>query len=436
MLALIDGNNFYASCERVFQPELRGKALVVLSNNDGCIIARSDEAKALGIKMGQPLHEISPSLRKRIILRSANFTLYGDMSARVLSILRQNIPRVEPYSIDECFLDVRGIPDRHAFLSDLSLKVHRYTGIPNCIGVGSNKTLAKLGNHIAKSATRKPGSYPADLAGVADLGALSEEELDFLLQATAVKDVWGVGGRYAQRLKSASIHTAMDLKRASTAWVKQEFGVVLARTQKELHGIACQDLIEVEPDRQQIMVSRSFGALVEDHAQVHEALATFAIRACEKLRQRGLSAAAVSVFVNTNWLKPDVPQHHPQRTMSLPYPSADTRVILAALEHMKKTLLRTGFAYKKAGVALLDLGRSSQAPSQGQLFIEEDPPSPSLESQELMAVIDAIGSRFGKGKIGFGASGWRSNAQWSMKQQHLSGRFSTSWGELPEVLCW
>lgn len=428
MLALIDCNNFYASCERVFQPALRRKPLIVLSNNDGCAIARSDEAKALGIKMSEPLHKIPPHIRKQLAVRSANFALYGNLSARVLAILREAVPRVEAYSIDESFLDLRGIPDRLALMRTLSARVLRWTGIPNCIGIGPTKTLAKLANHVAKSAQRKPGSYPAKFAVVADLGSLTPQELDGVMAATPVEEIWGVGRRWAARLNALGITTALELRQAPTSEIMRHFGVVLTRTQQELAGIPCLELEEVEPDRQQIMVSRSFGAKITDHEQVHHALATFAQRACEKLRQRQLTTAAIGMFANTDWFDSGVPQHHPQRTISLPAPTTDTRIVLEALRCMQQKFLKQGHAYKKAGVWLMDLARAEHV--QTDLF------GPAMVGNErLMAAMDAINQRFGSGTVGLAATGWQQRPQWSMRQGNLSQRYCTRWSELPVAKC-
>lgn len=428
MLALIDGNNFYASCERIFQPQLRGRPLIVLSNNDGCAIARSDEAKALGVKMGQPLHQIAPAIRRQLAIRSANFTLYGDISARVLSILRDAIPRVEPYSIDESFLDLQDIPNRTVLCRELSERVQRWTGIPNCIGIGPTKTLAKLANHVAKEALRKPGSYALELGGMTDLGALAPKALSAILAATPVQQVWGVGRRYAARLEKLGISTALQLRDAPAAQIARHFGVVLSRTQQELAGVPCIDLQEVEPDRQQIMVSRSFGERVTEHHAVHEALASFALRACEKLRQRALVAAAVGMFASTNWFDKTEPQHHPQRTCPLPAPTADTRIVLQTLQRMQTGFLQRGMVYKKAGVWLMDLARPQNL--QADLFN-----APTIGNDRLMAAVDAINQRFGTGTIGLGASGWRTRPKWGMRQQRLSQRFTTCWGELAVVEC-
>jgi len=288
MFGLVDGNNFYASCERVFQPALRGVPLVVLSNNDGCAIARSAEAKALGIKMGQPAHELKHMVRRHgLQMRSANFGLYGDMSARVVSILREAAPRVEVYSIDESFIDLTGVPRREAFAQGLRTRVHSWTGIPNCIGIGPTKTLAKLANKAAKTGT-----------GVVDLGERAAR--DALLPKFPLEDLWGVGRRLAPKLLAMGVRTAADLRDAPADDILAKFGVTLARTQRELQGHPCMSLEEVEPDRQQIMVSRSFAERVEDHNAVAQALATFTVRACEKLRARGLVTAGVWVFAHSD----------------------------------------------------------------------------------------------------------------------------------------
>ena len=247
MFALIDGNNFYASCERVFQPELRNRPVVVLSNNDGCCIARSAEAKALGVRMGQPIHEVPGETRRQLVIRSANFGLYGDLSARVVAILRDAAPRVEVYSIDESFLDLRGIRDREAFAFDLRERVRRWTGIPNCIGIGPTKTLAKLANKVAKRG-----------AGVVDL--TDPAVRDLALRNFPVGDLWGVGHKTEAKLTERGVMTAADLRGSPYDDILAMFGVTLARTVRELQGHSCIELEDVQPDRKQIIVSRSFGA--------------------------------------------------------------------------------------------------------------------------------------------------------------------------------
>ena len=429
MFALIDGNNFYVSCEQVFQPALRGKPVVVLSNNDGCAIARSQEAKALGVAMGQPIHKVPGDVRRQLNIRSANFTLYGDMSARVQTILRAEVPALEAYSIDECFLDLEGITDPRPFAWHLSRRIERWTGIPNCIGIGPTKTLAKLGNHIAKDAARKPGSYPKELARVSDLGALPSSTMDELLAATPVREIWGVGSRWARKLQDQDITTALQLRDAPPAQIQSRFGITLARTQRELAGIACQDLELAEPDRRQIMVSRSFGRRVHSHEEVREALASFALRACEKLRQRGLQAAAVGIFAYTDQFAGNaVRQHYPQRMINLPWPTMDSRMVLRAVDVMLQGFLQPGCQYKKAGAWLMDLSREEV--QQGDLF-----DSHLADNPLLMRAMDAINRRFGRGTIGLGASGWRKRPQWAMRQEHLSPCYTTSLVGLPVAWC-
>jgi DNA polymerase V len=428
MFALIDGNNFYASCERLFQPELRGRPLVVLSNNDGCAIARSEEAKALGITMGHPIHKVPPQIRRKLAVRSANFGLYGDISARIGTILRAAVPRVEVYSIDECFLDLTGIRNRRELALDLHHRVHRWTGIPNCVGIGPTKTLAKLANHVAKDAARKPGSYPAELAAVCDLGALSPSEMDGILRATPVGELWGVGHRWAARLQARGVTTAAELRDAPSDDLLAEFGVVMARTQREVQGHSCMELAEVEPDRQQIMVSRSFGGPVTDAGELGEALATFAVRASEKLRQRGLTTSAIGVFAQTNAFKPGAAQHNPSRSTPLPAATSDTRVILQVVRSLSAGMMRKGYAYTKAGICLMDIARPEQL--QADLF------SPArVGDDKLMATLDAINRRFGRNVAGLGASGWQRKAQWHSRQESLSGRFTTSLSDLPRATC-
>lgn len=415
MFALVDGNNFYVSCERVFDYSLRGKPVVVLSNNDGCAIARSAEAKALGIRMGHPLHLISEEIRQRLAVRSANFTLYGSISNRVVSILRAAVPRVEVYSIDESFVDLSGIRDRTGFAHTVRERIHRWTGIPNCIGIGPTKTLAKMANKIAKTG--------AGVVDVSNADARAEA-----IDAFPIEDLWGVGRRWAVRLHARGIRTAADLRDAAPADILGEFGKTLARTQRELQGFPCLGLEEFEPDRQQILVSRSFGARVTDHDAVAQAMATFAIRACEKLRRRGLVAAGVWAFAGTDAFRPDLPQHHPSRTMAMSTATADTRIVLAMVSQLLQGMLRKGYGYKRAGVALLDLARPEDLPP--RLF---EPAT--VGNDRLMATLDRINLRFGRGTAGLGASGWDAKPQWRMRQASLSPCYTTSAQDLPRAIC-
>lgn len=416
MFALVDGNNFYASCERIFQPRLRGVPLVVLSNNDGCAIARSAEAKALGIKMGQPAHELKQLVRNHgLQMRSANFALYGDISARVVTILRDEAPRVEVYSIDESFLDLTGIRDREAFAQRLRSKVHRWTGIPNCIGIGPTKTLAKAANKAAKSG-----------AGVIDLSDAGRRAA--VLARFPITDLWGVGSKWGARLASIGITTAAQLRDAPADLILGEFGVTLARTQRELQGHPCIELEEVAPDKQQIMVSRSFADRVDDHDAVAQALATFAERAAEKLRRAGLVAGGVWIFAHTDPFRAELPQHHANRSVSLPAATSDTRAILSVVARLLRGALRHGVGYKKAGVALLDLGRPDER--QGDLFTPAVVGNP-----KLMAALDGINQKFGRGSAGLGATGWQERPAWGMRQKMLSPHYTTRASDLPLLDC-
>jgi DNA polymerase V len=416
VFALVDGNNFYASCEQVFQPRLRERPLVVLSNNDGCAIARCAKAKALGIAMGQPAHQMGEYIQRfGLQMRSANFGLYGDMSARVVSTLREFVPRLEVYSIDESFLDLSGVRDRLSLGLDIRYAVRQYTGIACCVGIGPTKTLAKLANKRAKKG-----------AGVIDLSNMADR--DAALADFPIEDIWGVGRRWATKLHAMGIHTAAQLRDASPEDLLTGFGVVMARTQRELQGRPCIGLEEQEPDRKQILVSRSFGARVERHSEVLEAAATFAVRACEKLRKRGLVASGVWLFAHTDPFRPELLQHHPTRALTLPQATCDTRLILEAIRHLSSGFLRRGYGYKKCGVALLDLSRPENL--QADMF-----QSATTGNEQLMATLDQINRKFGRGKAGFAASGWQKAPSWGMRQKNISPHFTTRWNELPLASC-
>lgn len=413
MFGLVDGNNFYASCERVFQPALLGKPVVVLSNNDGCAIARSNEAKALGVKMGQPIHEVPADIRRQLIVRSANFGLYGDISGRIVSILRDLFPSVEVYSIDESFVSFDGIKDRHAAALEARNRTLRWTGIPCCVGIGSTKTLAKASNKLAKKTPH---------------GVIEMVDPWSQLAAYEIEDVWGVGRRWGARLGAEGVLTATDLMRVDPETLRARYGVTLARTQAELLGMPCSDLIETEPDRQQIVCSRSFGREVLTLDEVSQAVATFAIRACEKLRARHLQASGVWVWLNTNPFKEGAKQYHPSKAFSLIAPSSDTREVLAVAQALTRAMYRKGYGYKKAGVGLLDLTHGDT--HQGDLFAQID-----HRSAKLMEAMDAANRKFGRGTVSMASAVWRQNAkpQWTMRQQNLSPAYTSRWDQLLRV---
>jgi len=416
MLGLVDGNNFYVSVERVFDPSLRRQPVCVLSNNDGCVIARSEETKALGVKMGQPIHQVPPSIRRVLKIRSANFALYGDLSGRIVSILRDLFLRVEVYSIDESFVSFEGIPDQdhEAAAIEARARILQWVGIPCCIGIGPTKTLAKLGNKLAKKTVRGVITATPELAALATF---------------PLEEIWGIGRRWAAHLGADGMLSAADFIAADPETLRARYGVVLARTQRELQGFACTDLEDDEPDRQQIVVSRSFGAEVTELDDVQQAAATFAVRAAEKLRARALQASGFWVWVNTNPFKPDAPQYHPSRAGGFAVPTADTRTILQAVRAAITTMHRRGYRYKKAGVGLLDLTPATVL--QGDLFSGLDP-----RSRRLMEALDIVNQRFGRGAVGFAASAWRprhgqpQQPPWAMNQKTLSPAYTTRWDQL------
>lgn len=414
MIGLVDANNFYVSCERVFDARLRDRPVLVLSNNDGCAIARSNEAKALGVRMGQPIHEVPSEVRRQLIVRSANFALYGDLSGRVVSILRDLFPVVEVYSCDESFVDCRGLPDPEAAGREARARILQWVGIPCCVGLSGTKGLAKAANKMAK---KTPG-------GVVRIDDPVEQLRDF-----PVEDVWGVGRRWAARLGADGILTAGQLMAADPETLRARYGVVLARTQRELQGIACQDLDTVEPDRKQIVVSRSFGSEVESADDLVQAVSTFATRACEKLRQRSLKASGVWVWMHTNPFRAGAPQYHPSRAVPLVQATADTREVLAMAQAMVRSMYRPGYRYKKAGIGLLDLAPADL--HQGDLFSGVDP-----RAAKLMSVLDEANRRFGRGSMTFASAGRRQGREvpvWAMRQKNLSQAYTTRWDQLLKV---
>jgi DNA polymerase V len=387
---------------------------VVLSNNDGCCIARSAEAKALGVKMAQPIHEVPSEVRRQLIIRSANFGLYGDVSGRIVSILRDLFPRVEVYSIDESFITFERIQDRARAAREARDRILKWTGIPCCVGIGPTKTLAKAGNKLAKKTK----------GGVVDLTGTSFRAEQ--LARYNVEDLWGVGHRWAAKLGAQGILTARNIIDADTETLRARFGVVLARTQRELQGISCNDIEEVEPDRQQIVCSRSFGREVTELDDVSQAVATFAIRACEKLRARSLQAGGVWVWLNTNPFKAGAAQYHPSKALTLIAPTTDTREVMCVVQALVRAMFRKGYRYKKGGMGLLDLTHGSI--HQGDLFAGIDP-----RAAKLMEVLDATNRKFGRGTMGFAASGWKQKAQWGMKQESLSPAYTSRWDQLLRV---
>lgn len=422
--ALVDVNNFYISCERVFQPKLRTVPMVVLSNNDGCAVARSNEVKALGVKMGAPWFKMKDLARQHgIIAFSSNYTLYGDMSNRVVSILRDFSPDMEVYSIDESFLRVERVAHLHggviAMGQQIRGRIKQWTGLPVCVGSGPTKTLAKLANHMAK---KKP-----EFNGVCDLHALSRIERRQWMAQIEVGEVWGVGRRIAHRLGDMGIHTVLDLRNTSPKAIRSHFGVVMERTCEELRGVPCMELEDVVPNKQQIMSSRSFGIPIESIEELSAAVSTYVARAAEKLRHQGSVCAAVYVFVLTNRFKETEPQYGAGLTVPLIDPSDDTRTLTHAALHGLKTIYKKGYRYKKAGITLTLL--SDKLIQQGTLF---DQPENKARSARLMAAIDAANKAFGPNTLRSAATGI-SQQRWKGRSNNCTPHYTTRWEDLPEV---
>ena len=416
--ALVDCNNFYASCERLFRPNLKNQPVVVLSNNDGCVIARSQEAKAVGIAMGAPLFKIRTLVEEHgVAVCSSNYALYGDISERVMTMLGSNAPSHEVYSIDECFLDLDnlGVPDLTAWCSSLRQRTYQWTGIPVSIGIGGTKTLAKLANRLAKKS--------AKAGGVIDL-AHHPEWIDTALRKTPIGDVWGVGRRWSQMLEERGMVTAHDFAHAQDGWIRQKMGVVGLRTAHELRGYICHALEDQPQPKQTTCCSRSFGATITDKSQVHDAVMQFAERAAEKVRSADQVAGAMQIFIRTDPFNPNAAQKSLSGSVSFAQPTSDARTITGAATRILERIWREGFTWKKAGILLLDLSAKGAAPSSLLDVVA------NLDDG-LMTAMDQINAKFGRGSIKLGLAG--KDQDWRMRRENLSPSFTTKWADLVSV---
>ncbi len=417
VFALVDCNNFYASCERVFNPKLNGKPIVVLSNNDGCVVARSNEAEALGIGMGVPEFQIRSVLRThRVQVFSSNYTLYGDLSQRVMETLEQFSPHIEVYSIDEAFLSLLGFARRDLteYGRQIRRTVKQWTGIPVSVGMAETKTLAKIANRIAK---RNP-----DMGGVCDLLACPDREA--LLEGVAVEDVWGIGPNYARLLNQHGLTTALQLRQADDQWIRKHLGIVGVRLVYELRGHSCLDLDECPAPKQGITCSRAFGRSVCTLADMEEAVSSYVSRAAEKLRGEGLAATVLTVFLMTNAFT-DEPQYRNSVTCSLPVGTDTTSELIRVALKGLRSIYRDGYRYKKAGVMCTALVSASQV--QPDLFDHQDRP----RSKRLMAALDAVNDRWGAGTLEYASSGLTKT--WKTQFHRRSLAYTTDWNELPFV---
>lgn len=418
MFALVDCNNFYASCEKLFRPDLKHTPVVVLSNNDGCIVARSKEAKALGIKMGLPYFKMAPELRRLgVKVFSSNYALYGDISDRVMQTLESMVPSVEIYSIDEAFLDLSGF-DSAMPLFDLGNavreRVAQDVGIQVCVGIAPTKTLAKLANHAAKK-------YPAT-GGVVDLR--DPERQKRLLKLVPVEDVWGVGRKLSARLNAMGVETALDLANQNPKHIRQRFSVVLERTVNELNGIACLDLETLTPPRKQIVCSRSFGEKIRDHQSMREAVSSYVVRGAEKLRGERQTARLLTVFLRTSQFLEHEPQYRASKSHTFSVPTSDTRELLNVSSQLLRVVWRDGYRFAKAGILLSDF--YPEGTFQPELF--DTPTKPS--DPRLMSVVDTV-NRHNRGGVFFASQGIART--WSLKRDYLSPMYTTGWRDIPVV---
>ncbi len=418
MFALCDVNSFYASCETVFRPDLWGKPVVVLSNNDGCVIARSAEAKALGVKMGEPYFKHKDLFRRcGVVCFSSNYELYADMSQRVMSTLEELSPRVEIYSIDEAFCDLTGVRNCRNLIDfgrEIRQTILQRTHLTVGVGIAQTKTLAKLANHAAKKWQWQTG-------GVVDLS--NQERQRKLMAALSVDEVWGVGRRISKKLEAMGIKTVLDLADTDIRFIRKHFNVVLERTVRELRGESCLELEEFAPAKQEIVCSRSFGERITDYDTMRQAICSYASRAAEKLRGEHQYCRFISAFVKTSPFALNEPYYSNSASVKLLTPTQDSRDIINAATRCLDVIWREGYRYQKAGVMLGDF--FSRGVAQLNLF---DDNAPRAGSEKLMAVLDMLNAREGRGTLYFVGQGIQQ--QWKMKRGMLSPRYTTRASDL------
>ncbi|HCR4046183.1 TPA: Y-family DNA polymerase [Citrobacter freundii] len=421
MFALVDVNSFYASCETAFRPDLKGRPVVVLSNNDGCVIARNAEAKTVGVKMGDPYFKQKDLFRRYgVVCFSSNYELYADMSSRVMFTLEALSPRCEIYSIDEAFCDLAGVRNCRVledFGRELKDAVYQNTGLAVGVGIAQTKTLAKLANHAAKTWQRQTG-------GVVDLSNLDRQRK--LMAALPVDEVWGVGRRISKKLEAMGIKTVLDLADTDIRFIRKHFNVVLERTVRELRGEPCLELEEFAPVKQEIVCSRSFGERITDYDAMRQAICTYASRAAEKLRGEHQYCRFISTFVKTSPFALNEPYYGNSASVKLLTPTQDSRDIIAAATRSLDAIWKDGHRYQKAGVMLGDF--FSQGIAQLNLF---DDNAPRRGSEKLMKILDHLNAKEGKGALYFAGQGIQQ--QWAMKREMLSPRYTTRYEDLLQV---
>lgn len=419
MFALADCNNFYASCERVFQPNLENKPIVVLSNNDGCVVARSQEVKDFGIKMGVPIFQIKEAVKfYNIQVFSSNYSLYGDVSNRVMSTISKYVDSYEVYSIDEIFLDLSGFEKLYNlvdYCKEIRYVVKRNTRIPISVGIAPTKTLAKAANKLVKKRFKTEG--------VCYLR--TQEDVNELLKDFDVEDVWGIGRKHSVLLKKHGFDTALKLMNAPDAWIKKNLSIVGLRLVNELRGIPCIQLDEVPSDKKNICVSRSFGKMISDLDTLEQSLSTHANTAAEKLRKQGSNSSSISIFLQTNRFRSDLPQYFNSKTVDLSFPTNDSsNIIKAALEGLK-LIFRDGYMYKKCGIYINEITPACDV--QLNLFEEDD----SEKKKKLNMAVDLLNNKYGRGSLKYAVQGYKN--EWKLRQENLSKAFTTNIDDIPQI---
>lgn len=414
---LCDCNNFYASCERVFNPSLAGRPVVVLSNNDGCVIARSNEAKRLGVGMGDPYFKIRDLLRRNdVAVFSSNFVLYGDMSRRVMGLLKQFVPATEVYSIDEAFLDFTGTDETklEELGHEIARTVRRHTGIPVSIGIAPTKTLAKIASKLCKQ-------YPK-LDGCCFMHR--PQDIEKVLRRFPVGDVWGVGRRWETMLRACGVETAWDFTQLAPEWVRKRMSVVGLRMWKELRGEACIGFEQAPADKKQIATTRTFAHDIGDFAELHRSVAQYAAACAEKLRAQHSVCGEMTVFILTNRFRENLPQTYESRLVKLSVPTDSTLELTKYASGLLRQIYRKGYVYKRAGVILSDI--RSKTGTQRDLFDDAD----RDRHDRLMKTLDRLNGSMGRHKVVTAAAG---TGFFRMHREHLSGRFTTDWGQIIRV---
>ncbi len=417
MFALVDCNNFYASCERLFKPHLEGKPVIVLSNNDGCVIARSQEAKDAGVEMGVPAFKIKDLLKKnKIEVFSSNYTLYGDISRRVMNTLTEFAPNIEVYSIDEAFIDLRGMNffDLEKWAIDLKETVRRWTGIPISIGIAPTKSLAKMANKKAKKIKLGSGVF-----------IINDNTIFECLKSFPVNDVWGIGRQYAKKLYSNNVLTAYDLTQLNDEWIRKNLTIQGLRLIHELRGNCCHDMNAERESKKAICTSRSFGKLLSEYMPISEAVSNYAAKCAQKLRKQESCASNITVFIHTNQFREDLPQYAQNITITLPQASNNTFELIRFALIGLKAIFKDGFKYKKAGVIVTGLFPQNEI--QGNLFDTESRAKSNIAS----SVMDKLNKKYGKDTIIVGSMGFEK--MWKLRQEKLSPCYTTNWNDIINV---